>query len=361
VVAAGQVRSEVTGGLGRLTLDRPKARNALSLGMVEELSHKLDAWRDDESVRAVCFEGDGDETFCAGGDVRAVSIDVRAEKRGKSDGELSREFFRREYQLNWTIAQYPKPILSLIDGIAMGGGLGIAVHGSHRIVTEHAELAMPETGIGFFPDVGATYFLPRCPGQLGMYLALTGGTIRASDALYTGLATHFVARETLPELLELLSQSEWSGPAADVVDDVLTRLEVTAGDPPLSRHRRKLDKCFSADDVRSTFRALAKAEDEWADATILVLAKRSPTALAVTHRAIRAGAELELEDALRMEYRLSQAMLSVHDFHEGVRAALIDKDRKPVWKPRSLPEVSKDEVASCFDAPADEMRWEPSG
>jgi len=360
VVAAGNVRVEVTGGLGRLTLDRPKARNALSLDMIDALRRELDAWRDDESVHVVCIEGAGDKAFCAGGDVRAVSLDVQAAKRGKSDGELSREFFRREYQLNLAIARYPKPIVSLIDGIAMGGGLGISVHGSHRIVTEYAELAMPETGIGFFPDVGATYFLPRCPGQLGMYLALTGGTIRASDALYTGLATHFVARETLPELLDLLIQSEWDEPAERVVNDVLTRLEVTAGDPPLLRHRRLLDKCFSADDVRTTFRALANASDEWADATILVLAKRSPTALSVTHRAIRAGADLELEDALRMEYRLSQAMLSVHDFHEGVRATLIEKDRKPVWKPRLLPEVSKDEVASCFETPPDEARWEPT-
>lgn len=357
---AGQIRAEVTGGLGRITLDRPKALNALSLDMIEALSQQLDAWRHDASVHAISIEGAGSKAFCAGGDIRAVSVDAKRAERGKSDGTLSREFFRREYQTNLQIARYEKPIVSLIDGIAMGGGLGISVHGSHRIVTEHAELAMPETGIGFFPDVGATYFLSRCPGELGMYLALTGSTIRASDALYAGLATHFVAHETLPELLDALAESDWDGPAEEAVNDVLVRMEVTAGEAPLSRHRKLLDACFSAEDVRSTFRALAKAGDEWADATLLVLAKRSPTSLSITHHAIRNAAKLELEEALRVEYRLSQAMLSVRDFHEGVRAALIDKDKKPVWKPRSVPEVPKEEVEACFAPKAGETRWEPA-
>jgi enoyl-CoA hydratase len=313
----------VGSGIGVIELDRPEALNALDLGMILRIAEALEGWREDRGVRAVVVRSSSPKAFCAGGDIRAVR---EAAVRGDEAAVLA--YFSAEYALNAMIARYPKPYIALIDGYAMGGGLGISVHGSARVVTERAALAMPETGIGFFPDVGAGYFLPRLAGGVGMYLGLTGIRVSGAAAVECGLATHYVPAVELPALeAELLGGGD---PAP-----VLNAFATAAPPSELAGHRDAIDRCFGAEvSGLGELRARLTAEDgdrEWADETLAALDRASPMSLAITWRLVRDGAGSTLEECLARELELAGRTARSHDFAEGVRAALVDKDRNPSW------------------------------
>ena len=333
------IRFERRGAIGLVTLDRPMALNALTLPMIRAYDPQLAAWTADPGVAAVAMRGAGDRAFCAGGDIRAIWEAGRA-----SDAPVHRDFFREEYRLNRRIHRLAKPHLALLDGITMGGGVGLSVHGSHRVATERTVFAMPETGIGLFPDVGGSYFLPRCPGEIGMYLALTGHRLKAADLIHAGIATHFVPSGRLNDLVSTLSAIQ----SRSGVDDVLARFAEPAGDAPLASHRAAIDRCFAAPSVEAILDGLAAEGSDWARATGAGLLKVSPTSLRVTYRQIRLGRDLDFEACMVMEYRMIQRFMAGHDFFEGVRAAIIDKDQTPRWQPDNLEAVGAADVDAYF-------------
>jgi enoyl-CoA hydratase len=333
------------GALALVTLNRPKALNALTFSMFRGLADRTAAWAADPEITAVVIAGAGDRAFCAGGDV----IEVYDSARG--DRKLAAELFRVEYRLNRDLFRYPKPYIALIDGIVMGGGVGVAVHGSHRVVTEGALFAMPETSIGLFPDVGGSYFLPRLSGELGMYLGLSGARLGAADCFYAGIATDHVARADLPALVEALVAADWSGDARTVASNTIAAFASPPGESSLAARRAAIDRCFTEGSVEAIVAALEAEGGAWAEATLAALRKCSPTSLKVAFRQLREGAKLDFESAMTMEYRLSQACVAGHDLPEGIRAAVIDKDRKPKWRPASLAEVDEALVTAHFAPP----------
>ena len=323
------------GRTGRLLLDRPKALNALDLGMIRALRAGLGAWRHDPTIQAVVIDSASDRAFCAGGDIRAIRAHAIA-----GEAEDVERFFAEEYALNAEIARFPVPYVALIDGICMGGGIGVSVHGTVRVTTEHGLFAMPETAIGFFPDIGATYVLPRLPGMLGLYLGLTGTRLSGADAVHAGLATHFVPRERLPALR-----------AALAADGVAAVAPVAAELPPfsLAPHRDAIDRCFSAPSVPDIFARLEAEGTDWAQATLATLRGMSPSSLCWSFAAIRRGATLDLEAALQAELRLTRTVSRHPDFAEGVRAMVVDKDRTPRWSPATLAAVDAAAIAHMLD------------
>jgi enoyl-CoA hydratase len=315
------VTATIDGRSGRLVLDRQRALNALDAGMIAALAAALDRWRHDPTVHAVTIEGAGERAFCAGGDIRAVRDAALA-----GDGAAIHAFFAAEYTLNLTIATYSKPYVALVDGICLGGGIGVSVHGAYRVATEHAMFAMPETGIALFPDVGASYVLPRLPGALGMFLGLTGTRILGADAVHAGIATHFVSRARLPALKAAL--------ARDGVAALGTHAEAL---PPftLASQIAAIDRCFSAGSVPEILARL-RAEGEWGAAILATLRTMSPSALIWSFDIIRAGAGRDLSECLAAELALT-ALVTMHpDFAEGVRAMVVDKDKMPTWQATEL-------------------------
>ncbi len=342
-----EILFERRAALGVITLNRPKALNALTLEMLREMGPRLKDWAGDPEIKAVVIRGSGDKAFCAGGDIRRVAEDLG---RG---GSLPREFFRDEYRVNRMIHRFPKPYVALADGVTMGGGVGVSVHGSHRVATERTLIAMPETAIGFFPDVGGTFVLSRLPGELGTFLALTGYRLRAADGLYSGLATHYVESGRLSALETRLAEADWSGAAPEeVVDEAIRGLADDPGRPPIAQEREAIDRCFAGDGMDLIVAALEAEGTEWASSQLDILGKRAPLSLKVTLEAIRRAARMDFDDCMRMEYRLSQRFMAGSDFAEGVRAVLIDKDQAPRWQPSSLDEVT-DEMLAGYFAPLD--------
>ena len=319
------------GALGRITLNRPKALNALTRDMCVEIKRALDAWADDASIKAVAIDAVPGRAFCAGGDIRALYDDPKT---------YAPQFYAAEYQMNARIKHYPKPYVALIDGICMGGGVGVSVHGSHRVVSENVTFAMPETAIGFFPDVGGSYFLPRLPGELGLYLALTGARLKAADLIYAGVYTHFVSSAKMGAIAERLA-------AGDTPDKILAELSEHPGDAPLAKHRAAIDRAFAGSSVEDILNALER-EGEWGAETAKGLRTKSPIALKVTFREMREGKQLDFDDCMRMEYRLAVRAALSHDFREGVRAVVVDKDQSPNWYPPSLEQVSEVDIAAYF-------------
>jgi enoyl-CoA hydratase len=334
------------GGLATLVINRPQALNALTLDNYRRFAPALRAWAADPSVHGVVVRGAGERAFCAGGDVRAV---YEAGRGISGDPDLPAVFFREEYELIREIHCFPKPYLAIVDGITMGGGAGISVNGAYRIATERTLFAMPETAIGLFPDIGATRFLNRCPGHIGRYLGLTGARLGAADTLYCGFATHFVLHEQVEELIGALGGAE-----RRQFEEALSRFAVEPGPAPLAALRPAIDRCFSADTVEGLLGALdaeAAAGGEWAGwarETRDTLLTKSPTSLKITMRQLRLGRGYDLEAALVLEYRLTQHVMAAHDFYEGVRAMLIDKDQTPRWRPATLAEVGDAMVADYF-------------
>ena len=351
--ALPEIMFDTHGSIGLVTLNRPEALNALTLNMVRLLDEQLVQWAGQDDVRVVVVIGAGGRAFCSGGDVKAVALEVRAAQEGKGESHLAQDFFRAEYTLNNRIHSYAKPYISLIDGIVMGGGKGISAHGSHRVVTEHTLFAMPETNIGFFPDVGGGYFLPRCPGETGTYLALTSRRIRAIDTIYIGFATHYVPSANIPALLDALATTGWDnrtetrGQVSAMIDQFATE---PAGASELAPHRETIDACFGHDRVEDIVAALEDEGSSFALETLNALYGMSPTSLKIALRQIRAGVGMNFSEVMTMEYRLSQACIARPDFYEGIRAALIDKDRQPKWNPARIDAVDDAQIARCFDS-----------
>jgi enoyl-CoA hydratase len=351
------------GAVATVTLNRPRALNAFTLGMYRAFDPKLIEWAADPSIQAVLVRGAEGRAFCAGGDIRAI---YEAGRGISGDPGLTSAFFREEYQLIRRIHRYPKPYIAIIDGITMGGGAGVSVNGAFRIATEQTMFAMPETGIGLFPDVGATRFLNLCPGQIGCYLGLTGARLGPGDALACGFATHFVRRDRIPSLVAALTRVTWrAGRQISQVDEVLAAFRTTLGEAPLEGQRSGIDRCFAGDTVEGILaslgseRAMGGREGEWATETLSGLTGKSPTSLKVTLRQLSEGQGREIEAALALEYRLTQHMMAGHDFYEGVRAILVDKDQKPQWRPATLAEVT-DAMVDTYFAPLgeDELRFD---
>jgi enoyl-CoA hydratase len=328
-----------TARTARITLNRPRALNALTHAMVRVIDAALAEWEQDESVTAVVLTGAGERGLCAGGDIRAIYEDARA------GGGGSEAFWRDEYRLNARIARYSKPYIALMDGFVMGGGVGLSAHGDIRIVTERSAVAMPETAIGLVPDVGGTYLLSRAPGELGTHLALTGDTVGAADALLCGLADHAVPAALLPELLTALD----GGPDAR---EVVGRYARPAPEGRLAADREWIDACYPADTVEEIVDRLYAHGSPAAKEAAETILTRSPTALKATLAALRAAGELStLEQVLDREYRASCAVLKVPDLLEGIRARVIDKDRDPHWSPAELRGVTDADVARFSAVP----------
>lgn len=337
-----QIVSEQFGSLGLITLNRPKALNSLTQQMVEGIDAALDRFEEERDVALVMIAGAGDRGLCAGGDIRMIY------ETGRTDPTIAETFWRGEYRLNARISRYRKPYLAILDGITMGGGVGIAAHGSHRVATERLKLAMPETGIGFFPDVGATWLLSRGPGELGTYLGLTGEIIGAADAIKAGLADVMVPSSKLVALGDALSSLSAEAKAENISSTIATFAEA----PPPSRlgpHHQLIDRAFGYDTIEEIFEALEKESKDFAVATLGVLKSKSPTALKVALRMLRLAKQSgSLEECLDREFSGSAATLRLADFYEGLRAALIDKDRNPRWSPVTVSEVGEVQVAPFF-------------
>ena len=347
-----EVTFEVRGAAGLVTLNRPKALNALTIGMVRALTRKLREWASDPAITRVIVSGAGGKAFCAGGDIR-VLYDMG--KAGRFEEAMI--FWREEYQLNRLIKRYPKPYISMIDGIVMGGGVGLSAHGSHRVAGDRYLFAMPEVGIGFFPDVGATYFLPRLPGFAGDYLALTGARIKAGDALLLGLATQAVPSERFGEVIEKLYEDE-------DVDRTLRKYMAPAQEAPLDRERAIVHAAFSEPSVSSILTKLdefATAGSRFATETAAAMRTKSPTSMAIALEQMKRGRTLSFEEAMALEYRIVARIGAGHDFYEGVRAVIVDKDQKPLWRPALIEDVKDEDVELYFaPRPGDELSFAES-
>ena len=329
-MADADILFERRGRLGLVTLNRPRALNTLTHEMILRLERQLDDWRDDSGVAVVAIQGAGDKAFCAGGDIRVL---YDAGRPGGANGRNNWQFYADEYRLNTKIKRYPKPYVALMDGIVMGGGVGVSVHGSLRIATERTLFAMPETGIGLFPDVGGTWFLPRLPGQVGIWLGLTGSRLRGEDAVAAGVCDWFMQAAGLPSLLDVLATGEVPNPPSG---------------GPVLEHRDEIDRNFGGDSVESILTALECAGTDWAARQRTGILAKSPTCTRIALRQIRAGAGLAFEDCMALEYRLARFCMTQPDFYEGVRAVIIDKDNAPQWTPATLTEAGDAHVAPAF-------------
>lgn len=340
-----EVLTRVEDGVGFLTLNRPKAINSLTHTMVTAMTTALTAWATDDAVRAVVVTGSGERGLCAGGDVVAI---YHSAKAGGAD---ARRFWFDEYRLNAQINSYPKPYIALMDGIVMGGGVGVAAHGSVRVVTEKSKIAMPEVGIGFIPDVGGTYLLSRAPGALGLHAALTGAPFSGADAIALGFADHYIPQDQLAAFV-----------SAIVADGVDSALQAFAQEPPASAlvaQQDWIDECYEGETVADIIAALQAHAAEPANNAAELIGSRSPIALTVTLASVRAAAQLStLEDVLVQEYRVSCGSLRSHDLVEGIRAQLVDKDRNPKWAPESLAAVTAADIDDYFQPAEPDLTFE---
>ena len=334
------------GTAGIITLNRPAALNAVTRAMVRTLGEALERWRHDGAVSRVIVTAAGSRAFSAGGDLRHI---YEAGRAGRQEESIA--FWREEYALNALIKRYPKPYIALIDGIVMGGGVGISVHGSHRVAGEKFQFAMPEVGIGFFPDVGATWFLPRLPGATGAYCALTGERLRVADALTAGVATHHVAGARFADLIDALAGTV-------PVDAVLAAFADAPGDGALMPLRPSIDRLFAGEKVEDILAALDADEGphaEWAGKTAALIRTKSPTSLKVALAQVRRGADWSFSECMRAEFRIVSHIVYGHDFYEGVRATIIDKDNAPRWRPADLAGVAQQAVEAHFAPLAEEL------
>ncbi|MDY6810156.1 MAG: enoyl-CoA hydratase/isomerase family protein [Actinomycetota bacterium] len=330
------IRTSIVNGVGEIVLDRPAALNALDQTMIDDMYRVLSEWRDDDGIDTVLVTSGSDRAFCAGGDIRAIRDCALA-----GDTHAVSHYFASEYRLDQLVADYPKPYVSVIDGAAMGGGLGISVHGEVRVVSQNAVIAMPEPAIGFVPDVGSTYFLPRLPEGVGMWMGLTGSRIRGADAVEIGMATHFIDSAEIGEVAE---QIRAGVPLVDVLGD---RQHRPAADLPLA----KIKEYFADDNVTAIVGGLRGAVgDPWAEEMVDLMEQASPTSLWVTAAMLTAGARSVLDECLERELHAAEQITTTGDFAEGVRAVLVDKDRRPRFDPASIDDVDMDVVARIVGA-----------
>jgi enoyl-CoA hydratase len=341
------ILSRVDNGIGFVTLNRPKAINSLNQSMVCRLRAVLTDWEQDSSIGAVVLDGAGERGLCAGGDVVAIYHSARA------DGLRARRFWYDEYLMNGQIGRFPKPYVSLMDGIVMGGGVGVGAHANTRVVTDTTKMAMPEVGIGFIPDVGGAYLLSRAPGSLGLHAALTGAPFSGADAIALGFADHLVPHDQLDALREAIAEVG--------VEQAIATYAVEPPPSELAAQRDWIDECYAGEtvaDIVARLRAHPKAGAGPAEDAANLIATRSPIALSVTLAAVRRAASLDtLEDVLAQDYRVSSASLRSHDLVEGIRAQLVDKDRNPRWSPASLEQVTAADIEAYFQPVEDELTF----
>lgn len=343
-----EVICRVEGRAGRITLNRPGALHALNTAMCKAMIRALESWWGDPAVEAVLIDHSGERGFCAGGDIRMLA------ESGAGDGAQAREFFFTEYRLNHLLFTYPKPVVAVMDGVTMGGGVGISMPARFRIATERTTFAMPETGIGLFPDVGGGWFLPRLPGRTGLWLALTGARIKAADCLALGIATDFENSENL----EAVKAAIIADPAN--IEAILARTEADPGQAPVAAHRDDIDRLFGGHSVESIFEALEGDGGDWAKAQLDVLKTKSPQTLKVAFRQLQLGAQArDFAANMRMEYRIGARVVQRHDFLEGVRAVIVDKDNAPKWNPATLAGVTQAVLDDIFAPLPVDQEWSP--
>jgi len=345
-----QVEPEVLvtrdGALGRLSINRPKALGALNIAVVEGMTQALLAWRDDPTLHAVLIDHAGERGFCAGGDIRFLADSAAG------DGSGAKRFFYIEYRLNALMQAYPKPIVTIMDGVTMGGGVGLSWTSRYRVATERTTLAMPETGIALFPDVGGGWFLPRLPGRAGLYLALTGARIKAADCLALGIATHHVPSSELAALKETLAAD------AEQLEQVLQSFHSDPGPAPIGALRHEIDRLFAHDRVEEVMAALATDPSPWAKDQARTLATKSPTSMKVSARLLAEGLKAKsFAEEMVTEYRVACRVGTSAEFREGVRAVIVDKDNAPNWNPPDLAGVADAAIDAIF-APLD-RDWAP--
>jgi len=342
------ILARVEHGWGRLTLNRPKALHALTLEMCERMIAALLAWRDDPAVAAIMIDHTGARGFCSGGDIRQIA------EGGRGDGAGARAFFLAEYRLNHLLFVYPKPIVAIMDGVTMGGGVGISAPAQYRIATERTVFAMPETGIGLFPDVGGGWFLPRLPGETGLWLGLTGARLKAADCLLLGVATDFIDAARIEALTSALLQSP------EAIDTVLMEFAGDAGAPPLAEVQQRIDRLFVGDHVETILEGLEADGSDWAKSQLTILKTKSPQALKVTLRQLRQGrVRASFAEEMAVEFGLAVRICGRFDFQEGVRAVIVDKDNAPRWDPPSLAEVDDALLDALFAPLPSDQAWTP--
>lgn len=332
------------GDLGLITLNRPNVLNALNHRMFIALDKQLSQWENKKSIKAVVIKASEGRAFCAGGDIRHAY-----ERKLEKDKSLT-DFFVDEYRMNKRIFHFPKPYIALLDGLTMGGGVGVSIHGSHRVATERFIFSMPETGIGFYPDVGGTYLLSRLPYQMGIYLGLTGSRISAGDSFSLGIVDEIVERAAFDSIISDL--------AADPHCNVTKILKSFSFTPPSSElltHKKEIEICFSKTTVEEILHCLENTSSEWCHKTAKILKTKSPTSLKVTLEALHRAKNLSFDECMEMEQQLTTHFIEGHDFFEGIRAVVIDKDQKPVWKPNCLEDISKQDIDRYFDT----VLWKP--
>ena len=345
-----EVIVRIENGVGRLTLNRPAALHALNTHMCRLMTEALVAWRADPAVRAVLIDHAGERGFCAGGDIRMLA------DSGAGDGRAAREFFFTEYRLNDLLFRYryEKPVIAVMDGITMGGGVGLSMPARFRIATERTTFAMPETGIGLFPDVGGGWFLPRLHGKVGLWLALTGARIKAADCALLGIATDVVEAARVADLKAAIVADP------DGLERILTEYEVDPGRAPLSDHRDAIDRLFGHDSVEAIVAALKADGGEWAKAQLDTLATKSPQTMKVALRQLAEGAAMtRFSDNMAMEYRIGARVVQRYDFLEGVRAVIVDKDNAPKWRPATLEGVTQAQLDEIFAPLLTGQEWTP--
>lgn len=337
------------GSAGFLSLNRPKAIHALTQAMDHAMTEALLEWRDDAQVKAVIIDHAEGRGFCAGGDIAFLRNSAL-----NDGGQSGRKFFYEEYQLNHLLMTYPKPVVAFMDGITMGGGVGLSRPCRFRVATEKTTFAMPETGIGLFPDVGGGWYLSRMPDHLGLWLALTGARIKAADCELLGLATDFVESARIPELKARILE------APQRVETLLTEFEGDAGRPPIAQHQDEIARCFSGDSVEAIVAALEVADSDWAGEQLKVLATKSPQTVKVAFRQLQLGGKArDFAENMAMEYRIGARVVQRHDFIEGVRAVIVEKDNAPKWRPATLEGVSEAMLDEIFAPLPSDQEWSP--
>jgi len=347
-MSEAEVITRVEDGVGRITLNRPRAIHALNRSMCEIMTDALLAWRADDAVKSVLIDHAGERGFCAGGDIRMIA------ESGAGDASEAKAFFLGEYRLNHLMFEYPKPITAVVDGIVMGGGVGISEPAKVRIATERTTYAMPETGIGLFPDVGGGWFLPRLPGQTGVWLALTGARLKAADTVALGIHTHFVPSSALPDVIDSVGYNS-EMPFAET-----HWWSEDPGRSPLGPYRDLIAELFRFDTVEEIMEALCTHGHQWATAQADILKTKSPQSLKVTLRQLRTGATLDsFADNMAMEYALGGRVVRTHDFQEGVRAVIVDKDNAPKWSPATLEGVTDATLDDLFAPLSEDEKWTP--
>ena len=333
------------GGVGRIVLDRASALHSLNLPMCETILAALTDWAADDDVHLVLVaHAEGTRGFCAGGDIRMLA------ESGAGDATEARAFFATEYRMNAAIKAFPKPYITIMDGVTMGGGVGLSVHGSHRVATERTLFAMPETGIGLFPDVGGGWFLPRLRGELGTWLAMTGARLKGADVAAARVATHFLPSELVPNLIGQIESADFSSGAAEMLGEILKSATHAVPAGSFEPEMETINRCFEGDRAEAIVAALKSDGGDWALKQVETIATKSPETVKVALRQLREGASAEtFEDNMRMEYRIGWRKVCSPDFLEGVRAVIIEKDNAPKWSPPDLESVSDEDVAKYFE------------